>query len=146
MSRGESSGGGQSCLGYLFEWSDSNSNINHPPKMLSLIPPYAIDDHNTNHPLNLNPITLSSPKPPSSISLINSPSSNNTNTSSYNIYPPPQLQHSGNFLTVSSFSHLFHFISPILHIYILAPSFHIDLYYPFIYISTYSIYINLLLN
>lgn len=88
MSRGESSGGGQSCLGYLFEWSDSNSNINHPPKMLSLIPPYAIDDHNTNHPLNLNPITLSSPKPPSSISLINSPSSNNTNTSSYKYISP----------------------------------------------------------
>ncbi|XP_051116461.1 protein SPIRAL1-like 5 [Andrographis paniculata] len=68
MKRGESSGGGQSSLGYLFG-PDANQNktpVNsprHPPTSYTPPPPYGIDDekaappppppqHRTNNPLN----------------------------------------------------------------------------------------------
>ncbi|KAK7308964.1 hypothetical protein RJT34_05333 [Clitoria ternatea] len=47
MSRGESSGGGQSSLGYLFG-SEEQPNQPLPPKKVPL-PPYGTDIDNTNH-------------------------------------------------------------------------------------------------
>lgn len=49
MKRGESAGGGQSSLGYLFGSESKQKNEAAPPSPTTLMPPYGIDmgDNNT---------------------------------------------------------------------------------------------------
>lgn len=77
MSRGESSGGGQSSLNYLFGSDQEQPSQPPPPKTVSM-PPYGIDFHNHNH----NPPTARAP-------------------STSQLIDPSQGQHLGNILTVS---------------------------------------------
>lgn len=82
MSRGESYGGGQSSLGYLFS-SDDQPNLKTPPptKPTGSLPPYGVDT-----------------APEKAADPISSDKHKNSGN-----YPRPQGQISGNFITVSSY-------------------------------------------
>lgn len=82
MKRGESAGGGQSSLGYLFGSDNKQKNQAPPPSPTTYMPPYGID--------------VSDDKPPESPP----PSLDKTKVSSN--YNRVQRQNSGNFITVST--------------------------------------------
>ncbi|KAI3468698.1 hypothetical protein Pfo_025361 [Paulownia fortunei] len=79
MKRGESYGGGQSSLGYLFGSDNKQKNEAAPPSSTAYMPPYGIDTDND--------------KPPESPS----PSQDKSKVS--NNYHRVQGQNSGNFIT-----------------------------------------------